>query len=318
MPYQTGALPERAHIFLVAGGSDSANFAQEIVDQRRLWKRAGFEDDQIACYWAKPTHQALREDGRQYRGLLDELAGCYSATPEILREHLHGAAGRALPFVYLYVTSHGTHSILEQGLESEDERTHEVANTLTDCEAELLDRHALALDGDGGLYLPHLVASLRAGDHPADLMLTPAVLRMSLGRFAPEVPKVVVIQGCFSGGFIDEDGDPQTADGLRAIPNLTLLTAARHDRTSFGCQPGARATEFGSAFTWALQRTRGRADPSTLPWETVFARTQARVQRRERAQGLPPSLPAYYRSTDGASSPQEDIGPCDRPRPRAQ
>ena len=65
IPYATAPLPSHAKVFLVAGGDDVGNFAAEVVEQRELWKQAGLRDDEIACYYAKPTSKALADDGPQ-------------------------------------------------------------------------------------------------------------------------------------------------------------------------------------------------------------------------------------------------------------
>ncbi len=50
--------------------------------------------------------------------------------------------------------------------------------------------------------------------------------------------KVVVVLACYSGGFIDPIRDDHTL----------VITAARHDRQSFGCEDGNDFTYFGRAF----------------------------------------------------------------------
>lgn len=50
--------------------------------------------------------------------------------------------------------------------------------------------------------------------------------------------KVVVISACYSGGFVDALKSPTTL----------VITAARQDRTSFGCGTDSPITDFGRAF----------------------------------------------------------------------
>jgi hypothetical protein len=107
VPYATAALPPQTKVFLVAGGDDVGNFAAEVVEQRALWKQAGLQDDEIACYFAKPTRKALVQDGEQLAELAPALRGCYSADPATLHAHLRQAARAAPPFLYLFVSSHG-------------------------------------------------------------------------------------------------------------------------------------------------------------------------------------------------------------------
>lgn len=50
--------------------------------------------------------------------------------------------------------------------------------------------------------------------------------------------KVIVVSACYSGGFIEPLQDPYTL----------IITAARHDRQSFGCTDEADMTYFGRAY----------------------------------------------------------------------
>lgn len=87
-------------------------------------------------------------------------------------------------------------------------------------------------------------------------------------------PAVIVVSACFSGSFIDDI----------AAPDRLIITAARGDRTSFGCRDGAEWTEFGqSFFDLAL-----RADPDP---RKAFAVAAKDVKRKELAAGLTPSEP---------------------------
>ncbi len=87
-------------------------------------------------------------------------------------------------------------------------------------------------------------------------------------------PAVIVVSACFSGSFIDDI----------AAPDRLVITAARGDRSSFGCRDGAEWTEFGqSFFDLAL-----RADPDP---RTAFAVAAEDVARKEAADGLTQSLP---------------------------
>ncbi|MCB1926138.1 MAG: hypothetical protein KDJ27_20795, partial [Gammaproteobacteria bacterium] len=50
--------------------------------------------------------------------------------------------------------------------------------------------------------------------------------------------RVIVVSSCYSGGFVDTLKNPQTL----------IITAAAHDRTSFGCGRGSQFTDFGTAY----------------------------------------------------------------------
>jgi hypothetical protein len=76
--------------------------------------------------------------------------------------------------------------------------------------------------------------------------------------------KVVVVSACYSGGFIDALRDETTL----------VITAARRDRSSFGCSDGAQFTYFGRAFfkealpaSRSFQEAFARADELVAEWE---------------------------------------------------
>jgi hypothetical protein len=91
--------------------------------------------------------------------------------------------------------------------------------------------------------------------------------------------RVIVVSACYSGGFIEALRDPQTL----------VLTAARADRTSFGCGADSQITWFGKAFlAQALNQTADFVD--------AHARARAAIAEWERAEEI------------DASEPQIDIG----------
>jgi len=87
-------------------------------------------------------------------------------------------------------------------------------------------------------------------------------------------PAVIVLSACHSGSFIDEI----------AAPDRLIITAARGDRTSFGCRDGAEWTEFGESFF--DRALRDEPDP-----RKAFPLAAEDVARKEAADGLTSSLP---------------------------
>lgn len=86
--------------------------------------------------------------------------------------------------------------------------------------------------------------------------------------------KVVVINACYSGGFVPP---------LRG-PGTLVLTAARADRSSFGCGSDSDITYFGKAWLVdALNHTDNFAD--------AFQRASSEISRWERQDKLTPSEP---------------------------
>ena len=86
--------------------------------------------------------------------------------------------------------------------------------------------------------------------------------------------KVVVINACYSGGFVPP---------LRG-PGTLVLTAARADRSSFGCGSDSDITYFGKAWLVdALNHTDNFAD--------AFQRASSEISRWEQQDKLTPSEP---------------------------
>lgn len=280
VPYATAPLPPRAKIFLVAGGVEVANFAEEVIAQRDLWLARGFTPDEIACYWSQPRRADLRGDLKQYRDLADDLRHCYPASAALLRRHLQQQAGQALPFLYLYVTSHGNADILPVDVPLAQ---------LSPVERDLFDQYVIQLGaGVGRGVSPFALArALRDGADPRDLAFSPAVLRELLQALPPNTPKYVVLQACHSGGFL-------LPDAIAGVSRLTAIAAARHDRTSFGCDAGAEFTYFGEVF---LRRLLGMpGPPPALDWPALFALIRADVDRLERSVDVKRSLPVFMQT----------------------
>lgn len=89
--------------------------------------------------------------------------------------------------------------------------------------------------------------------------------------------RVLIVSACYSGTFIDPLKDDHTI----------IFTAARADRTSFGCSDERDLTYFGEAlFREALPASSSLLD--------AFTRTQRIIAKREEEEGLDPSQPQIY------------------------
>ena len=107
-----------------------------------------------------------------------------------------------------------------------------------------------------------------------NLTMRPAALRALLDQACGARPTVVMISACFSGVYVPEI----------AAPNRLVLTAARPDRTSFGCGVDDRYPFFDACVleSWPAARDLLALGPAV----------QACVARREAALDLsPPSEP---------------------------
>ena len=110
--------------------------------------------------------------------------------------------------------------------------------------------------------------------------LSPDELADALSRGCGPAPTVVIVSACYSGGF--------TA-GRMAKPNRIILTAARSDRPSFGCQVHRRYNFFDECLIGAL--------PKSTTWRMTFDKSVQCVRQMERALGERPSEPQAYFGT---------------------
>jgi hypothetical protein len=116
--------------------------------------------------------------------------------------------------------------------------------------------------------------------------VTPADLDRALTAGCGQAPTIVVVSACYSGIFA---APPMTR------PNRIILTAARPDRTSFGCGAGFAFTYFDECLLGAL--------PNAPDWQSVYARTRGCVGARERQIDAHPSEPQAYFGDAAAGLP---------------
>lgn len=108
----------------------------------------------------------------------------------------------------------------------------------------------------------------------ADELMAPATLAAMLDQACGRRPTIVVLSACFSGVFVPEV----------AAPNRMVLTAARADRSSFGCGASDRYPYFDACFL--------RVFPAAHDFGGLGPAVQACVARREAETGMaPPSEP---------------------------
>jgi hypothetical protein len=104
--------------------------------------------------------------------------------------------------------------------------------------------------------------------------LTPVELAQALALGCGEVPTVAIVSSCYSGAFT---GAPMQA------PNRIVLSAARADRPSFGCQADRTYTVFDECLLSTLARAR--------TWRATFTANSACVSRHEKSMSALPSQP---------------------------
>jgi len=113
----------------------------------------------------------------------------------------------------------------------------------------------------------------------AQSFLTPADLNAFLNVGCADRPTVVIASGCFSGIFAN--------GGMMPAANRTILTAARSDRTSFGCNASRQYTVFDECVLEGIARG--------VPWRAVMDKTRICVARHEAEENFqPPSEPQIF------------------------
>jgi hypothetical protein len=107
--------------------------------------------------------------------------------------------------------------------------------------------------------------------------LSPDELARALSRGCAAVPTIVIVSACYSGGF---------AAGKMVKSNRVILTAARGDRPSFGCQVRRTYNFYDECLLGVL--------PQAATWHAVFDGAGRCVRRMEQRLGVLPSEPQGY------------------------
>jgi len=130
---------------------------------------------------------------------------------------------------------------------------------------------------NGGCLFYLTSHGLPQGAQVDQTILRPGTLATMLDQTCGKRPTVVVISACFSGVFVP----------TLAKPNRMVLTAARPDRTSFGCGQDNKYPYFDDCFLSSM--------PNTRDFGGLAAATRECVRAREVATNMsPPSEPQVW------------------------
>ncbi|WP_296819155.1 C13 family peptidase [Brevundimonas sp.] len=111
----------------------------------------------------------------------------------------------------------------------------------------------------------------------ADGTMPPQMMDQLVDRWCGARPTVVVVSACYSGVFVP----------ALAAPNRMIMTAAKRDRSSFGCSEDATHPYFDGCVLEAMD--------SATDFMALSSLARACVSRREREEGLrPPSEPQTW------------------------
>jgi hypothetical protein len=114
-------------------------------------------------------------------------------------------------------------------------------------------------------------------DNAEGYYLTPKRLAEILARDCGQRPTVAILSGCHTGTFLTD---------AMMTENRIILTAARKDRTSFGCSSDTTFTYFDECLLEAM------TDAGT--WSAIFDRTKSCIERKERRQDVKASFPQAF------------------------
>jgi len=107
--------------------------------------------------------------------------------------------------------------------------------------------------------------------------ITPKTLDQILDRACGDRPTVVLISACYSGVFVGPSMQKK---------NRIILTAARQDRTSFGCSAENQYTYWDACLIDSL--------PTADNWKSLYGTIQQCIQTKESKGRFRPSLPQAY------------------------
>lgn len=109
-------------------------------------------------------------------------------------------------------------------------------------------------------------------------LISPTDVHNMLNRYCEDVPTILIMSACYSGVF---------AQGEMTQNNRFIMTAARSDRTSFGCGEADQYPYFDACLIENL--------PHAGDWLDLARATQGCVQSLESSLGLaPPSSPQIF------------------------
>ncbi len=246
--------------------------------------------EEIGCYYSAPGDHGWASDHAQFARLRPELAECHPADVKTLESHLARAAKAKPDSLYLYFSGHGVApaAVMRQCFSAVDGQ--EAIGTSLDWRLRMeknfasASQYGLITDAERGRSpraYRSWVERVEGGEDIADTILTPTRFARMLAKFPARTLKVVVLQGCFSGGFLAPWTDGKKESSLlREVPNAVVLTASSSNRTSFGCDAGSDTTYYGKAFYEVLLETRGK--PAEIDWAGVHARVSEKVRWEER------------------------------------
>lgn len=288
--------PKTVKYILIAGGHDNANYAQEVLDLKKHWLSQGVKENEISCYYAMPCSHSLGEDQQHFYKIADEISKCHPASMSLIEKHMTAISKQKPDFVFFYTSGHGSGPLeVVNKLEGLSEADKNEMKNRYEMYPQLNQYHLLLDSTEKGVsfHSRHELHEKLDKNIPLEnLYMTADGLHKVLKKFPETTSKYIVLQGCYSGGFLENNR-------FSDIKKLTVLTASDATHTSFGCSPGTDRTFFGQAFLDSLTDTKGY--PTTLDWKKLSTVVLEKVKNIESYYGAGTSNPLLF-STVPASS----------------
>jgi len=210
-----------------------------------------------------------------------------SGTPQHIQWRAIAAAGEDNAPVFDNAVDKMAEILAEHGVAPVDRFTSDPMLARPDRPLTTADGMAAALNahrpGPGQACLVFLTSHgtreglVLRGDLDNDRSLSPSALGRVLDEGCGSAPTVAIVSGCYSGIFIG---------AVTEAPNRIILTAARDDRTSFGCGAEFEFTYFDDCLFQAW--------PKSKTWAALYRATAACVQAKERDINEAPSEPQAF------------------------
>src|SRR6267154_8238 len=147
----------------------------------------------------------------------------------------------------------------------------------SDAEQIYVNFNKLTQQATGGCFIYFTSHGAPLGIIVGDVLVPIRTISDIVDRACSNRPTVIIISACFSGMFIP----------VMHADNRMIFTAARPDRTSFGCGEANQYTFFDQCVLESL--------PKSPDFPALAGTTKGCVAAREKAEGAePPSEPQLY------------------------
>ena len=241
--------------FIIGGATDITTFGNEVLYHKKLLEISKAKISDVACYFNQPEFSQKYLDEKDYNFLKKYSKNCFAAEKKQFLSDITQSLANGQDYIYLYFSSHGNRALKDSKCSLHSKFRLSLAGQIEDCQES------------NYLFPDELYQVLKS---------------------KPKSTKVfLVLQGCYSGGFL--------TDQMKSLPNTTIITASRADRTSFGCSSSNKYTYFGSSYLKEVKKQKDSL--SNWDWKELFERVSKAVEQKESRAKIPKdkrSVPQFF------------------------